>query len=300
MMPTMVQQETALCCPICLGKETAAIRPYRSGLTPSLGPFADLSSRSCGQCSAAFACPLPEENELEAFYAESYRVERGQRSMPRPDAWDGGSVRARAQAAFVLEQLGSGGSWLDIGAGYGLLLDEARRRHVARTGAIEPDLYCGRQIQESGHHLYVSLSEVRSSWDVVSCSHVLEHLRNPREFLRTVRGLLSKQGIVFCEVPNETRLSESPQDLPHLHFFTQVSLMRLFQDSGMTILALSSCGPMAPESGWRKTMREGARRASQRLFRQPPSWIDRLVHPHFHYHEDRSAGAWLRLLARKA
>jgi len=296
----MLQQATSLCCPVCLARETAVVRPYRSGPTQSQGPFSGLSIRSCEQCRAAFASPLPQESELAAFYAERYRAERGRRAGDsRPNAWDGGSVRARAQVEFVLEPLRSVGSWLDIGAGYGLLLDEARRRHVSRTGAIEPDLYCGRQIQESGHHLYVSLSEVRSSWDVVSCSHVLEHLRNPREFLRTVRGLVSEQGCVFCEVPNETHLSESTGDLPHLLFFTQASLIRLFEESGMTIVAVSSCGRRTPETGWRNIMREGARRASQKLFTQPPQWIDRRVHSHFHYHEDRSAGAWLRLLARK-
>ncbi len=300
-MPTMLQETTAFRCPVCLAQETAVVRPYRSGATQSRGPFSGLSIRSCEQCHAAFACPLPQENELEAFYAENYRAERGQSGDDtRPDAWDGGSVRARAQVEFVLESLRVVGSWLDIGAGHGLLLDEARRQQVARTGAIEPDLRCGRQIQEAGHHLYASLFETRTFWDVVSFSHVLEHLTRPRQFLKDIQRLLTQQGHVFCEVPNEEHLSESPLDLPHLLFFTQASLIRLFQESGMTIVAVSSCGRTTPETGWRHIMREGARRASQKLFNHPPHWIDRRVHPHFHYHEDRSAGAWIRLLARKA
>lgn len=297
---TAFQQQTELRCPVCLARETAVVRLYRTGQTPSLSPFAGLSIRSCEQCHAAFACPFPEEDALEAFYAASYRAERGQSFVPWPSAWDGGSVRARAQVEFVMGHLNSVRSWLDIGAGHGLLLDEARRRYIDRTGAIEPDRDCGGQIQEAGHRLYASLSEVRSSWDMVSCSHVLEHLTNPRQFLRDVQGLLSEQGHVFCEVPNETHLAESLKDLPHLLFFTQSTLMRLFRESGMIIISMSNCGRSVPENWWGTIMTEGLRRASQRLFKRPPQWIDRLVHPHFDYHEDLSRGTWIRLLARKA
>jgi SAM-dependent methyltransferase len=297
---TAFQQRTEIRCPVCLARETAVVRLYRTGQIPSLSPFADLSIRSCEHCHAAFACPFPEETALEAFYAASYRLERGQGSVPLPNAWDGGSVRARAQVEFVLGHFNSVRSWLDIGAGHGLLLDEARRRHIARTGAIEPDIHCGWQIQEAGHHLYAGLSDVQSSWDVVSCSHVLEHLTNPRQFLKDVQGLLSEQGHVFCEVPNETHLSESPRDLPHLLFFTESTLIRLFRENGLRIIAVSSCGRKVPHNRWGTIMNEGFRRASQKLFRRPPHWIDRLIHPHFHYHDDLSMGTWLRLLARKA
>jgi len=295
-----LQQRTDHICPVCLAHDTTMVRPYRTGPVQSFGLFAGLMIRACGHCETAFASPLPDENALEAFYASSYRAERGDVAGARSDAWDGGSIRARAQVEFVMERFSSMRSWLDIGAGHGLLLNEARRRHIARTGAIEPDIKCSEQLRAAGHHLHASLSDVRSSWDVVSCSHVLEHLPNPRQFLRDVQGLLSPEGHVFCEVPNETALPESPTDLPHLLFFTLSSLKRLFQESGFTVIAVSSCGRGVSKNGKRELMTAGVRRIYRGLFRQPSQWIDRLVHPHFSYSTNPSMGAWLRLLARKA
>jgi SAM-dependent methyltransferase len=287
-------------CPVCLAPDTTEVRPYRTGPTPSLGPFEDLFIRSCEHCRAAFAWPTPQEQALEAFYTEAYRSERGQDHLPPPNGWNGGAVRARAQVEFVMQEFSSPRSWLDIGAGHGYLLNEARRRHVTRTGAIEPDTRCRGRLQADGHYLYAGLSKATFGWDVVSCSHVLEHLTNPRRFLDDIQGLLSDGGHVFCEVPNETHLSRSLQDLPHLLFFTQPTLERLFGESGMTIISVSSCGRTEDEPRWREFVRGGARRLLPRLLTRPPRWIDHLVHPHFQYHQDPSTGAWIRLLARKA
>lgn len=297
---TASQQQTDYICPVCLAHDTTMVRPYRTGPVQSFGLFAGLTIRACGRCETAFASPLPEENALEAFYAGSYRAERGDVAVAGSSPWDGGSIRARAQVEFVMERFSLMRSWLDIGAGHGSLLDEARRRHIARTGAIEPDIKCGEHLRAAGHHLYCSLADVRPSWDVVSCSHVLEHLPNPRQFLRNVQRLLSPEGHVFCEVPNETALPESPTDLPHLLFFTLSSLKRLFQDSGFAVIAVSSCGRGVSKNRKRELMTAGFRRIYRGLFRQPSRWIDRLVHPHFYYSTNPSMGAWLRLLARKA
>lgn len=287
------------CCPICLARDTRCVRPYRIGPTRPIRPFSELCIQQCMQCDVAFAYPSPTIRELDVYYAERYGKECSRRGVDvDPGSWDSGAARARAQMEFVSRYVQSTCNWLDIGAGYGLLLDEAMGKGAV-TGAIEPDIGCGRKIRAKGHELYANLSAVPGVWDVVSLSHVLEHVAVPRQFIHVIRGLLSKDGHVFCEVPNETYVADAVEDIPHLVFFTERSLKRLFEESGMHVTAVTVCGERGAKSHWDGRMREWMKRLSRRFLSTPPKWLDRLVHPHFRYTNDAKSGAWIRLLARR-
>ncbi len=297
-MRTIPAPSGCVSCPICGAQETAVVRPYRTGALTAHEAFSQLSVRKCGRCEAAFVDPLPGDAELAAYYAERYRAERG-----RPLAaealghWDGGAARARAQHAFVCRHARRRRSWLDVGAGYGLLLDEARHEGAV-TAAVEPDIRCGDCIISKRHALYRRLVEVPGRWDVVSCSHVLEHLTDPCRFLDQLRGLLDEDGYLFCEVPNETRLLEALSDLPHLLFFTETPLRRLFHNCGWEVSAIAGCGRVSEPRSWKTKLKDRVRRCSMKVATAPPRWIDRFVHPHFQYYERTELGAWLRVLAR--
>lgn len=298
-MPASLFGGTSLAsCPVCLGSDTQIVRAYLPGPNYSHGPFADLSMGTCNDCLLSFATPCPPDSALEQYYREAYRAERIHETENDSDCWDARFARARAQVAFVRRYVPTLGQWLDIGAGRGELLDEVCRQGGATAG-IEPDARCARRIRACGHHLYSSLAEAQTGWATISFSHVLEHLSRPRQFLKDVHAALAREGHIFCEVPNETRLSQARVDRPHVLFFTGSSLVRLLQACGFTVVGLSSCGDGPTVPHWRRMMRTGVRASARRLFTRPPQWIDRLVHPHFSYHESVSRGAWLRVVARK-
>ncbi len=298
MPPTALKGALDANCPVCLSWDTKIIRPYLLGPSYTSGPFSQLSVCTCNDCLVSFATPCPPDSALKQYYLESYRAERVHETDDDSDCWDARSARARAQVAFVRNYVSTFERWLDIGAGRGDLLDEARRQGSS-TAAIEPDAKCARRIRMSGHPLYANLAESPSGWDTISFSHVLEHVSQPRQFLNEVRAVLAQDGHVFCEVPNETRLSQARNDLPHLLFFTGFSLVRLLQASGFTVVGVSSCGDDPEVPYWRRIMRTGVRASARRLFARPPRWIDRVVYPHFHYQGDLCRGAWLRIVARK-
>lgn len=293
-------QRPTFTCPVCFTNESVLVRPYRTNPFPAVKCFAGLSIRSCRRCSLSFAAPMPNEHELEQYYADVYRA-RGSsvRLEPSYDSWDGASVRARAQAEFVFKHTAEPRSWLDIGAGYGHLLQEAQSRGIRRTGAVEPDRRCREYLQAAGHVLYENVDAVIGIWDIISCSHVLEHLSTPRQFLERVVGLLSPNGYLFVEVPNDCRLDEAMSDTPHLLFFTKVSLLRVFLGSAIKVVSVMSCGRTDPLRGWHTMCSQITRCIARRILHRPPKWVDRLLHPHFAYYSDGDQGAWLRVIAKR-
>ena len=284
-------------CPVCDSDRVSHLRPYRS--PAEHGPFAGLHVYRRTACSMGFAYPVPDEKALDQYYAHEYRTES---DSARPiSAWSAQEIRARSQVDFVTRQAMplQIRNWLDIGAGFGFLLDAARELR-ATTAAIEPDQQARKRLTRQGHHTFEDLRAIDTQWDVISFSHVLEHVRVPRAFLAHVSTILTDGGCVFCEVPNEIRLSDAPNDLPHLLFFQHDSLGRLFEGAGFQIVALQSCGNRwdMSETTIQSQMQQLARRLGRRVLNRPPTWAARLLYPHYAYsgNGDRK---WLRLVARK-
>lgn len=291
-------------CPICLSPHIISARGYRATLPGSAQVFSGLSIRTCQTCSASFAHPLPPVELLATYYATHYRAEGSRHRLRRePSEWDGGYIRARSQFEFVSRRVKhslnqhSINSWLDIGAGYGCLLDEAKQHGFKRTGAVEPDQHGRARIERQGYQTYDDLSQVDGSWDVISFSHLLEHLSSPVGFLTRIKDLLSDSGYIFCEVPNVVDLQNEKNDAPHLLFFTMPALSRLFKAVGLEVLTLRSCGSSALKEH-SPNIQQILRRVAMRLFKSPPTWLDRAIHPHFRYSRTGDR-VWIRVLARK-
>ncbi len=97
------------------------------------------------------------------------------------------------------------GRLVDIGAGVGLLVDEARRAGFDARG-IEPSpsavlaakkffgvqLLCTKFTEKS----------TKKPIDIVVLNHVLEHLPNPHVVIRTIANVLEKDGLLVIGVPN--------------------------------------------------------------------------------------------------
>jgi predicted TPR repeat methyltransferase len=187
--------------------------------------------------------------------------------------------------------------WLDIGAGYGCLLDEVAKHGIKIRAGVEASEHCWARLKNHGHQLYKALSEVEGPIDIISFSHLLEHLGEPHKFLIRVKHMLANRGYVFCEVPNEICLQNAGNDAPHLIFFTTPSLVTVFQKAGFEVVAVRTCGRLG--RGLRDGLMSMMRRIGMRVFQHPPEWFDRVAHPHFHYSQ-KSDASWIRLLARKA
>jgi SAM-dependent methyltransferase len=252
----------------------------------------------CPECGAGFAWPTPQKDALESYYANDYRGEdstdriEGGESSPWSTFW----ARARAQARLVANfHRGPLSSWLDIGAGYGYLLDEAARLGCARTAAVEPDRHARERLERSRHQVFESIAEAGQGWSVISISHVLEHVPEPLAFLGACRAALADNGTLFCEVPQVggARCAKAKNDSPHLLFFEEKALGRLFEKAGFAAVDVFPCGER------KASIHDFSRKVFRRFLSTPPPWFDRLTHRVYGKGGGEKA-PWLRALGRSS
>ncbi len=198
-----------------------------------------LTSVCCTACSFMAYSPRPSEPEVSAKYAYLKRVE--------PDVGGQAGLDSRAlrsdhmRAARVFERC---------------------RPHVSSAGALKVLDYGGgngkllRPFVEEGHSCYIvdyndnpipGVTKIcddmgsfpgDDTFDLIICSHVLEHVSELGTLVTFLRRRLDPGGLLYAEVPQEIwaglRLEADP--VTHIDFFTVGSFSRLFLENGFDIL----------------------------------------------------------------
>lgn len=238
-------------CPICKSEKTREVPAYYE--------WNDVRWYlvRCAACGHRYTNPAPTNSELSRMYADEYFEDGG--------AWVcgfwGGSYLSnennlRREAKAALELLPKkGGRLLEIGAAGGFFLDEARAVGFAVTG-----IEMNRSMAEWGRetlNLDIVCSAFEStelevgSFDVVVAQDVLEHIREPREFVARVAQLLSPGGIFLVRGPLEEswkdsfflglrKLGHGPLEVIaqppyHLQGFVRRSFRLVIEDSGLLL-----------------------------------------------------------------
>lgn len=214
-----------------------------------------------------WAEPAPEARALAAYYADEYRAAGRYgaaavdlREFPR----DNGFFFARGQSIAELVERHARGrveGALDIGAGFGHLLHAlgerfpgASRTAVELSGACRAHLE-GLGIRVVARPVEEALKEVleeETRYDLVTASHVVEHLLAPRRVLEAVRNRLTESGLLYVEVPHIPRgslrrypdhLLAPRHDEPHVTFYHPEALRALLGRSGYEVEFLDTAGP---------------------------------------------------------
>jgi len=167
---------------------------------------------SCVSCELRFMNPQYTDASLEAFYTGYRSVSHlplGEFELPR-----------RERKLRNLEQVRrrtSPGRFLAVGCGDGLELVIARELGFEVTG-LEVDAARAQRLEEffelpvlSGHLPTVPLEE--QSFSVVYMDQVLEHPKNPGEYLERAHQLLAPGGLLYVGVPNTRSISSRIKSL---------------------------------------------------------------------------------------
>ena len=135
------------------------------------------------------------------------------------------------------------GKVLDIGAGTGDFLREARNRNWSITG-VEPSLIARKRAEEKQVELYSSIQEVTDSdYDAITLWHSLEHMPQLDSQIREIKQRLSPDGVILVAVPNFRSLDAkiykehwAAYDVPrHLWHFSQQAIKRIFEQHDFKI-----------------------------------------------------------------
>jgi 2-polyprenyl-3-methyl-5-hydroxy-6-metoxy-1,4-benzoquinol methylase len=212
--------------------------------------LADQRVEECASCKLMRLSPQPTDAQLSEIYGASYFIlsddAEGQEHVSQ--------LKSSTAAGYldVLEAyLGRplAGTLLEIGCGQGDFLRLAADRGLAVTG-IEYSQHsaavAARRVGTSGRVIVGDISAMTSSeerFDFIVFADVLEHVRDPRSFLRHVHALLAPGGVAVAVVPSLDSLSArlmgsswAEFKLEHLWYFSTANLMRLFHQEGFGTL----------------------------------------------------------------
>ena len=205
----------------------------------------------CTACGLQLTNPQPSDAELGAIYGPDYVL-----------AADDSPAHAvivrskRATADHYLDLLAAAhapknGRLLEIGCGAGNFLLQATRRGFDVTGIEYSPYACARARQTLGGVGRVLQGEIEviapdaGTYDVVVLCDVIEHVRQPADFLGKVLAALRPGGLLLVVTPSTASWSArimgrrwmelKPE---HLYYFSPATLTRQLRQAGFTDLAL--------------------------------------------------------------
>lgn len=232
----------------------------------------------CGGCGCAYLDPRPSADTIELAYRR-YFTHTDQQSVTRTGlrriyhlsrnahfnvSW-GTSLEPAVRSLAWLQRLIPGNAalannqmrhlprpshgrrLLDVGCGNGTFLSMAKSAGWQVVGFdIDPEAV--RVARERGLDVrvgnFAAISEPDAAFDVITLSHVIEHVEAPRKLLVECRRLLRPGGLLWLETPNiecvghrkfgrNWRGLEVPR---HLTIFSRASLVALLHGAGFSMV----------------------------------------------------------------
>ncbi len=158
----------------------------------------------------------------------------------------------KKERALISSFIGKGRKVLDFGCGLGWLTVHLQARHPTcaffATDVNDYALRWGRRHHPRIRFLSMDrLQEWKGAFDIVLCSHVLEHIRQPAGAVKTIASLLYEGGLLVSAVPQERlrgdttpgmlllNLLKGEPENPHLHNLTLRDMAGLFGGAGLRL-----------------------------------------------------------------
>ena len=202
----------------------------------------------CDTCGLVFTSPRPVKAWFEEFYRKKYRryyecVETPDEAYLQQD-W----VRGRHQrnVDLLTHWIGDTGALLDIGCAEGTFLSLFESAFPGWTHeGVEPS-----ESFSQFARTHYSLANVKTcgiddleqwgerQFDLITASHVLEHLLEPDCFFATARRLLKENGLLFIDVPDSEGSCHGIENLHigHVYHFSQRTLQNFLDKNGFDVL----------------------------------------------------------------
>ncbi len=257
----------------------------------------------CGQCNTIYVSPRPSNDDLKRFYADSPSALFWGKVFFKPvaEARREKIFRPRAEYASTILSAKKKNSVGDIGAGFGLFLEElSALRPLDKLLAIEPSKEESRICSEKGIKVESCMLEELKGYgeqfDMLTAFELFEHLFDPLSFLNSVKKLLTSGGHLLMTMLNgqgfDIQLlwerSKSLTPPHHLNFFNTHSISLLLERSGFEVIDISTPGKldwdivegMMKNEGvdlgrfWNLLVKEGSQESKDQL----QSWISRNNH----------------------
>ena len=203
--------------------------------------------------------PRPDGPSLTEYYSQDYfssATGRGNHSSAiEKQRKFAKHISRTIQSKFSCSALSRTIRILEVGSSYGETLTELKRSFLdtgIAPASLEVELYAIEPsvvAREIGVKNYTNIryvgdlissldaEEYDNYFDIVVLSHVLEHLSHPRDSLQRLSECLTREGLLYIEVPNY--YFHPSLEVCHLHCATPRGLMNLTRSSSLEIKLLS-------------------------------------------------------------
>lgn len=272
-------------CALCAGEQAKVLSNLDS---KSKLP---LRVSACLACGLVQQEDLPSSEELAIYYSHNYREDYKRTYFPKLKHVRRAGLTATNRLAFIRRFVSPSPTnrLLDIGAGGGEFVYMATKAGFSAQG-LEPNHgYSEFAKSEYGVDIRCEMfSQVADkSYELVTISHVLEHMAKPVNVARKISEILTNGGHLFIEVPNILQKDASPHNIffkAHLFYYSRFTLefvmskhfdlinieddgnlLAMFRKKTSTALSLSPPGTKALETqlerleqrGWSEYLVEG-------------------------------------------
>jgi SAM-dependent methyltransferase len=261
--PAFDCETTRVACRLCGGELGAPLLVHteRDRFEIAAGIASENYRRCWRRCVACDAVQdvyeAGNEQKLEALSSSYYEVDLGDnicqkfdRVMAMPALASDNAGRVTRILNFVGRRQAASASRhaIDIGAGLGVFL----ARFLAEGGpgwrvtAIEPDPNAARHLRSLDafgvvEAIFTGDEKEIADADLITLNKVAEHIPYPLPLLEACRRKLTREGILYVEVPDEWTIGRRPPNdnilgALHKHLYAPRSLTGLIERAGLTVL----------------------------------------------------------------
>ena len=213
----------------------------------------------CSGCATIYCDPRPPISDLAKLYGASASTKYWVEEFFGPFIEVRREKIFKPRAEYIASRFPEfrGSVVGDIGAGFGLFLEELRKYWpVAKLRAIEPSDDMARICESKGIQvLKAMLEDVDSqvhSFDLLTSFELVEHLHDPEEFFRKIHALLKPGGVFYFATLNglgfdiQVLWDQSRSIAPphHLNFLNPSSIATLMERTGFDVLEVTTPGKL--------------------------------------------------------
>ena len=200
----------------------------------------------CGRCGLRFQQSFLDDLDLRGIYLKYRDLEmRGttvKEEFDKIKALDRKGVsenNKRTNQLLADGVLNEPKHLLDIGSGFGIF-PHGLKPYMKSVSCIEPNPDSAQFINELGIDCFNGFYEpgIFGKKNIVTLVHVLEHMRDPIEFLQQIRESdIKNGGVLYVEVPDACEFNYLPADhdefnSTHMYMFDMSTLIRVLQKGG--------------------------------------------------------------------
>jgi len=206
----------------------------------------------CVKCDFIFVYPTPEN--LSDIYKEDYFHDVGDQEFGYTNYDDDKDSMKHVFELYLdrLEELVKNKNIFDVGCATGYFLDIAKNKGWSTHG-IEISDYAGETSRERGHDVVTGLLPdvgFSKKMDAVTLWDVLEHVDNPKTYLRAVNKIMNKEGYLAINTVDTgswwAKLTGKRWHLivppEHLNYYNKENLRLILEKTGFEMVDVKKMG----------------------------------------------------------